>query len=86
MGRKTSYVSPIYPIVSLYSKAFFSISIQSQALQREADRKKPPIENMSESHQQLAALNPEMTAKAEVTLKLDSVRTPYQDLCRKLGE
>ena len=57
-----------------------------QALQREADRKKPPIENMSESHQQLTALNPEMTAKAEVTLKLDSVRSPYQELCRKLGK
>ena len=56
-----------------------------QTLQREAERKKPSVEAMTDAHRALTALNPETTAKAEVSLKLESVKTPYTELCRKLG-
>eukprot|EP00057_Strongylocentrotus_purpuratus_P020675 XP_011675149.1 PREDICTED: microtubule-actin cross-linking factor 1 isoform X2 [Strongylocentrotus purpuratus] len=59
---------------------------ETKNLQREADRRKPQQDKLSETHRELTELNPELTAKAEVTLKLESVRTPYNDLCHKLDE
>ena len=43
------------------------------------------METMTDTHRTLTTLNPETTAKAEVTLKLESVKTPYQELSIKLG-
>lgn len=77
-------------LVSVYVHKFFphdtnSTLLYPQNLQREADRRKPQQDKLSETHRELTELNPELTAKAEVTLKLESVRTPYNDLCHKLG-
>ncbi|XP_071483801.1 microtubule-actin cross-linking factor 1-like [Diadema antillarum] len=59
---------------------------ETKNLQREAERRKPQQDTLTECHRQLTSLNPELTAKAEVTLKLESVQTPLNDLCRKLDE
>ena len=87
---KISNYMPSINSVSLKCFLFHSYSIffsssYHQTLQKEAERRKPQLASMAENHQQLVKLNPELTATAEVDLKLESVRSPYDDWCRKLG-
>ncbi|XP_033113691.1 microtubule-actin cross-linking factor 1, isoforms 1/2/3/5-like isoform X2 [Anneissia japonica] len=59
---------------------------KTKNLQREVENKSPQLQALADGQRKLGVLNPELTATAEVSLKLDSAKAPYHDICRKLDE